>query len=66
LAAAWTELDPTTQVQVVRTIEEAVAAVRAITKSRSGGGDVMAFVTGSLHLVGGFLEVLETLPNKDV
>jgi folylpolyglutamate synthase len=66
LAATWTEIDASTHVQVVRTIEEAVVAVRAIAKSRSGGEDVTALVTGSLHLVGGFLEVLETLPNKDV
>jgi folylpolyglutamate synthase len=65
LAATWTEIDPSTHVQVFRTIEEAVAAARAIAKSRSDAEDVTVLVTGSLHLVGGFLEVLETLPNKE-
>jgi folylpolyglutamate synthase len=66
LAAAWAKMDPSTDVQVVRTIEEAVAAVREMAKRSSDGEDVTALVTGSLHLVGGFLEVLETVPKVDV
>jgi folylpolyglutamate synthase len=66
LAATWAKIDPGTHVQVVRTIEEAVATVRAMAQLRSGGEDVTALVTGSLHLVGGFLEVLETVPNVAV
>jgi folylpolyglutamate synthase len=60
LATTWAERDPSTDVQVVRTIEEAVAAVRAMASLRSGGENVTALVTGSLHVVGGLLEVLET------
>jgi folylpolyglutamate synthase len=66
LAATWAEIDPSTHIQVVRTIEEAVAAVRAMATPTRGGEDLTALVTGSLHLVGGFLEVLETVPNIDV
>ncbi|KAI9774229.1 MAG: Folylpolyglutamate synthetase, partial [Geoglossum umbratile] len=56
LADTWKGLDPSAQVKVVGTIEEAVALVRAISKKE----DVACLVTGSVHLVGGFLEVLET------
>lgn len=62
LAATWTERDPSTHVKVVPTIEEAVAFVRALAHPSNGAEDVTVLVTGSLHLVGGLLEVLETLP----
>lgn len=58
LAATWAEIDPSAHVEVVRTIEEAVSSVRGMTELGSGGEGVTALVTGSLHLVGGFLEVL--------
>jgi len=57
LAKTWTETDPSTDVKVVRTIEEAVAAVRAMASLGSDGENVTALVTGSLHVVGGLLEV---------
>ena len=57
LAETWKGIDQKTNVSVVRTIEEAVDVVR---ESASDGDVVTAFVTGSLHLVGGFLEVLES------
>ncbi|PGH10351.1 folylpolyglutamate synthase [Blastomyces parvus] len=66
LADAWKELSPSTEVLAKATIEEAVEVVREIAKSREqasvAGGEaaVSALVTGSLHLVGGLLEVLET------
>lgn len=66
LATTWAEIDPSTNVQVVRTIEEAVAAVRAMASPRSGGENVATLVTGSLHVVGGLLEVLETTRSVDV
>ncbi|KAL2439114.1 Folylpolyglutamate synthase [Exophiala dermatitidis] len=71
LADTWRQIDPSTQVEVVRTIEEAVDIVRNFAKSLqatttaaaaaqpSETQEVTALVTGSLHLVGGFLEVLE-------
>lgn len=66
LADTWREIDPSTEVQVKATIEEAVGFVRelAAKENQEGSGRedarVMTLVTGSLHLVGGFLEVLET------
>ena len=56
LAEAWKVVDPDAAVTVVKTIEEAVDLVR----EASGDLSTSALVTGSLHLVGGFLEVLES------
>ena len=58
LADTWRSIDPQTKVEVKSTIEEAMAWVRDI--ARNEKEEVMALVTGSVHLVGGFLEVLET------
>jgi folylpolyglutamate synthase len=64
LAQTWSEIDDTANVQVVKTIEEAVAIARSVAGkwAESAGADakVMALITGSLHLVGGAIEVLET------
>lgn len=66
LADAWREIDPSTEVEVKGTIEEAVEFVRQLAANENPEGSgredarVMTLVTGSLHLVGGFLEVLET------
>ncbi|KAK2809176.1 hypothetical protein FQN50_004011 [Emmonsiellopsis sp. PD_5] len=61
LASAWKELSPVTEVRAVGTIEEAVREVRGIAGEVGGEGEVQVLVTGSLHLVGGLLEVLETM-----
>ncbi|KAL9046566.1 MAG: hypothetical protein Q9214_000629 [Letrouitia sp. 1 TL-2023] len=58
LQNAWRELDDQAEVKVEGTIEGAVEWVREV--ARGTEGEVMALVTGSVHLVGGFLEVLET------
>ena len=81
LGETWAQIDPSAEVRVVRTIEEAVDLVQAFAKSRQDShgltngistssdnhpnteSGVTAFVTGSLHLVGGFLEVLDTNEN---
>lgn len=60
LAVTWKRIDPESDVKVVKTIEEAVAIVRELASTKQDGDDVKALVTGSLHLVGGFLEVIET------
>lgn len=60
LAKTWKGIDASTHVEVVRTIEEAVQIVREEADNSNGEGEITALVTGSLHLVGGFLEVLET------
>ncbi|KAI5291903.1 Folylpolyglutamate synthetase [Ascosphaera acerosa] len=64
LASAWKDLDETSEVHVLGTIEEAVELVRRLQAEKEGadgrGSDASVLVTGSLHLVGGLLEVLES------
>ena len=59
LASTWDEIDPGSNVHVVRTIEEAIEVARGIAHKYEQSA-VTTLVTGSLHLVGGFLEVLES------
>jgi folylpolyglutamate synthase len=64
LAQTWSEIDSSAQVHVLKTIEEAVSTARSVAYAWADdagpGAEVMALVTGSLHLVGGALEVLES------
>lgn len=62
LSETWRDIDPQTTVEVKGSIEEAVEWCRDVAGKEKGDadGDVMVLVTGSVHLVGGFLEVLET------
>jgi len=64
LALTWSEVDKSADVRVLKTIEEAVATARSIAadwaKEAGPNTEVMALITGSLHLVGGAIEVLET------
>lgn len=64
LAETWRGVDTETMVEVKGSIEEAVGWCRDVAGKESEGGqgesEVMVLVTGSVHLVGGFLEVLET------
>lgn len=69
LAETWRSIDPHAEVHVYATIEEAVDFARALAvKERDLVGKdeapVTTFVTGSLHLVGGFLDVIETKPSR--
>ncbi|KAL8727331.1 MAG: hypothetical protein Q9166_006099 [cf. Caloplaca sp. 2 TL-2023] len=59
LRDTWKALDEQTEVQVKGSIEEAVRWVRDVANKEAAGEEVMVLVTGSVHLVGGFLEVLE-------
>lgn len=56
LAKVWTELDAGCQVQVAPTIQDAIEGVRSV---GGAGQETAVLVTGSLHLVGGVLEVLD-------
>lgn len=58
-AERWSSLDPNAKVVVVPSIEEAINHTRDQTKSLEEGETVQAFITGSLHLVGGALGILE-------
>lgn len=53
LATAWQSVDSHAKIHVVSTIEESVDLMRSL------GGATQVLVTGSLHLVGGFLDVVE-------
>ncbi|CAD0011159.1 unnamed protein product [Aureobasidium pullulans] len=57
LAETWKGVDGTCDVRVLRTVEEAVKAAREV--AGEAEEEVMVLATGSLHLVGGVVEVLE-------
>lgn len=56
LSSKWKELDPESERFVMQDIE---SSVKLINETVSNGKEVEVFVCGSLHLVGGFLVVLE-------
>ncbi|KAI3338161.1 tetrahydrofolylpolyglutamate synthase [Ustulina deusta] len=58
-ADKWATLDPKATIAVVPTIEDAINHVRGLGSSVSEGQTVQALITGSLHLVGGALAILE-------
>lgn len=58
-AEKWSSLDPGAQVMVMPTIEESLNYARHLAENLKEGEQVQAFVTGSLHLVGGALGILE-------
>ncbi|OTA63996.1 FolC bifunctional protein [Hypoxylon sp. EC38] len=59
-AEKWSSLDPSAKVIVVPTIEDAINHVRDLSKASLGEGEtIQALITGSLHLVGGALGILE-------
>ncbi|KAF1982571.1 putative tetrahydrofolylpolyglutamate synthase [Aulographum hederae CBS 113979] len=60
LARTWEQVDAETEVKVSKTIEEAVEWCREVAREGEEQGEVMVLITGSLHLVGGALEVLES------
>ena len=58
LAETWRGIDPSVNLEVKGSIEEAIAWCRDV--AGKDMEEVLVLVTGSVHLVGGFLEVLET------
>jgi len=63
LAAVWAELDPAADIKVTPTIEDAVNEARVTARqenTREVNEELLVFITGSLHLVGGALEILES------
>ncbi|KAJ2903091.1 hypothetical protein MKZ38_010429 [Zalerion maritima] len=58
-AEKWRCLDPAAKVEVRPTIEEALSYARDLQGSLEEGEMVQAFITGSLHLVGGALGILD-------
>lgn len=60
LAAAWSEVVPSypaENVHVLPSIEHALRVVRGFEASEGSPIDVQVLVSGSLHLVGGVIEV---------
>jgi folylpolyglutamate synthase len=55
IADAWSEFEPDTEIEVYSSVEEAVENARDLSKDRE---KLLVLVTGSLHLVGGFLKVI--------
>lgn len=67
LAKAWKEIDPKAEVVLKESIEEAAQWARSVSPIVGTENEVekpMVLVTGSVHLVGGFLEYLETVKNR--
>lgn len=58
-AERWAELDPKAHITVVPSIEEALNQARALKDTLGEGEAVQVLITGSLHLVGGALGILE-------
>lgn len=52
----WKKIDPAADVKVTGTIEEALNFTREALDGKEG----LVLVTGSLHLVGGAIEVLQS------
>lgn len=57
-AERWSTLDPSANVMLIPTIEEAINKARSLMEAE-GDQKVQALITGSLHLVGGALGILE-------
>jgi len=58
-AEKWASLDPSAKVSVAASIEEAIERVRHLTLDVKDGETMQVFITGSLHLVGGALTIIE-------
>lgn len=58
-AEKWSALDPEANVMVIHSIEEAINKARSLSQTVQEGEKVQALITGSLHLVGGALGILE-------
>lgn len=58
-ADRWSELDPSANIMLIPSIEEALNKVRSLAEQETAGRKVQALVTGSLHLIGGALGILE-------
>lgn len=58
-AEKWSSMDSKAKVMVMPTIEESLDYVRHLGDDLKESEKVQAFVTGSLHLVGGALGILE-------
>jgi folylpolyglutamate synthase len=59
-AEKWATIDPNAKIAVLPSIEDAIKHARAISEGPMAEGEkLQVFITGSLHLVGGALCILE-------
>lgn len=58
-ADKWKELDPSANVMLIPSIEEAINTARGLADKEGEQQKLQALITGSLHLVGGALGILE-------
>lgn len=58
-AEKWAALDPDANIMLIHSIEEAINKARSLSEPLEDGEKVQALITGSLHLVGGALGILE-------
>ncbi|KAI9171688.1 Folylpolyglutamate synthase [Paramyrothecium foliicola] len=58
-ADKWSSMDPSARVEAIPTIEDALEIARGVAAGLGEGETAHVLVTGSLHLVGGALGVLE-------
>ncbi|RSL69820.1 Folylpolyglutamate synthase [Fusarium sp. AF-6] len=58
-AEKWSSMDPEADVKVMPTIEQSIDFARHVGEGLPEGETVQALITGSLHLVGGALGILE-------
>jgi folylpolyglutamate synthase/dihydropteroate synthase len=58
-ADKWSSMDPAAHVEAVPTIQQALEHARALGAELGEGESAHVLVTGSLHLVGGVLGILE-------
>lgn len=58
-ADRWSALDPSANIMLIPTIEEAINKARSLGEATEGDQKAQALITGSLHLVGGALGILE-------
>ncbi|KAK3341808.1 tetrahydrofolylpolyglutamate synthase [Lasiosphaeria hispida] len=58
-AERWSTLDPSANVMLIPTIEEAINKARSLGETVEDDQKVQALITGSLHLVGGALGIIE-------
>ncbi|KAH7156340.1 Mur ligase [Dactylonectria macrodidyma] len=58
-AEKWSSIDPGAVVKVMPTIEQSIGYARQLGEGLPEGKSVQALITGSLHLVGGALGILE-------
>lgn len=59
LANHWKAISPSTNTTPTATIQDTINTIRELARSSDDGEEVHVLVTGGVHLVGGFLSIIE-------